>query len=144
MRLNLGASFIIMRQGLLAIDYEFVDYSTAQFSSSNYHFNPENQDIAELFKTSHSVRIGAEYRIGIAALRAGGFYYGSPYTKETINKDNNILGYSAGIGFKSGYTYFDISFSQLIEEYNYAPYSYEMSNIDNKNTKITATLGFRF
>lgn len=144
LRINTGVSFLIMRQALLAVDYEFVDYGSAQLSSTDYNFNTENRDISNNFKGAHSVKIGAEYRLGMVALRAGGFYYGSPYAKETINKDASILGYTAGIGFKSGITYFDISFSNLIDDYKISPYGYENANIKNTNTKVAATLGFRF
>jgi hypothetical protein len=144
MRLMSGVSFMIMRSALISADYEFVDYSTAQLGAAEYSFTQENRDIAEFYKPTHSFRLGAEYKMGILAFRAGGFYYASPYENSLINKDNYKLGYSAGLGFRSGSYYFDIAYSKTMENLKYSPYEITSASIDSKLTKIIGTIGFRF
>jgi hypothetical protein len=143
-RLNAGISFLVMKRALLALDYELVDYGMAQLSADDYAFTNENNDISEFYKTTHSFRFGAEYKYAMIALRAGGFYYASPYESDLLNKDNYQLGYSAGIGFRSGSYYFDIAYSKSMENIKYSPYGITTASIDSNTTKIIGTIGFRF
>lgn len=148
-RIQGGVSFLVMKKALIAADYEFVDYSTAQLAASDYAFTQENRDIAEFYKATHSFRLGAEYKIAMLSLRAGGFYYASPYKSDLINKDNYQFGYSAGLGFRSGSYYFDIAYSKTLDNLKYQPYvltsgQAPRASIDSKMTKIIGTLGFRF
>ncbi|PLX24372.1 MAG: hypothetical protein C0599_02350 [Salinivirgaceae bacterium] len=139
-----GVSFLIKKRALISADYEFVDYSTAQLGADDYSFTQENRDIADFYKPTHSFRLGGEYKIAMLALRAGGFYYASPFNNDLINKDNYKLGYSLGLGFRSGSYYFDIAYSKTMENLKYSPYGLTTASIDSDMTKIIGTLGFRF
>lgn len=147
-RLQSGISFLVKKQALIALDYEFVDYSMSQITSTSNEFRESevNNNIINFYEPTHSFRLGGEYKLGAIALRAGGFYYGSPYANDLMNKNNYKLGYAAGLGFRSGSYYFDIAYSKTLEDIKYSPYgaNYPTASIDSKMTKIMGTLGFRF
>jgi len=144
MRLQAGVSFLVMRTALVSLDYEFVDYSTAQISSEEATFNDANNDISNFYEPTHSFRLGMEYKWNMMAFRAGGFYYDSPHQSGYPNVNNNRLGYTAGIGIRSGSFYFDMAYSQMNEDFKYSPYYYEQGEVDSRSTRILGTIGFRF
>lgn len=144
MRLHAGVSFLLLRTALISMDYEFADYSTAQISSEEATFNETNANIDEFYETTHSFRVGAEYKWNMLAIRAGGFYYDSPHKSGYPNANNNRLGYTAGLGVRSGSFYFDIAYSQMNEDFKYSPYYYEQGKVESRNTRLIGTIGFRF
>ncbi len=144
MRVNAGASFLILRRALLSVDYEYVDHSLAQINSSSYAFTTENQNIEDWYQPTHMVKVGGEYKISIFSIRAGGFYGTSPFQSELANKDNTRMGYSGGLGLRSGSYYFDFAFSQMTEDFKSAFYNNQLGEVDSKKSMFLATIGFRF
>lgn len=144
LRLNFGTSFLINRIAIVSVDYELVDYSMSEISSSDNAFTSTNEDIDLYYKTAHNIRLGGEFRIGMIALRGGAFYYGSPYTANSINEDNNWLGFTGGIGFFTGQHYFDLTYGYKMNEFNYQPYRLAQGTVDSNHTTFRATFGFRF
>ncbi len=73
---NVGLAYTFGERGLLSADYEFMDYKSMKFSvlgtPSDYFYNL-NRTIKEYCGISHSVRVGAEYRITSTLTARAGF-----------------------------------------------------------------------
>ncbi len=140
-------AFIINKQALVSIDYEYVNYAQARLRSDNYSYFNENENINNYFKAGHNIRVGAEYRFGPISLRAGGAYYDSPY--KLTKRDSHTLIYSGGIGIRGTNMYFDVSYSYIAnKEYYYMYQGYGVISpetiIKQNQNRIVTTLGFIF
>ena len=140
--------FIIKKVGLLGIDYEFVDYSSAHLRASKYSYSKENRAIREKYGEAGNLRIGTEWRINFVSVRAGVAYYGIPF-KNTAGNYGSHTNYTAGIGFREKLFFIDIAYilSQTKDRYYF--YDPDVAQIDPSNnnsgsTNVMITLGLRF
>jgi hypothetical protein len=141
--------FIIGKQALVNIDYEYTDYTLARLRSYDYGFFDENANIRSEYKASNNLKAGFEYRYGPVSFRLGGSYFDSPYASNHINKDAYTLVYSGGIGLRSEDVYFDVSYSYILNNNYYFMYEgYDMNSpataIEKQQNRIVTTLGFKF
>ncbi len=161
LRATLSAAYLMGKKGLVSLDYEIVDYSSAKLRNggNGETFFYENQDIAEAYRAVGNIRIGGEYRMNDnISLRAGYQLYPSAYKPQAFgtdqpNNDANLSVLSAGLGYKTGGFSFDIAYRyNTLTEYN-LPYPAPESNnypapgmakFDSKQNQIMFTLGFRF
>jgi len=103
-----NAAFIIRERGFISLDYEYKDFSSAQISSDDFIFSSVNDNIQQLYKPAHKIKLGAEYKAGIFSVRAGYGYFSSPFKSGYVPDDANSAGnlYSLGLGIDNGtYTY---------------------------------------
>ena len=152
-RINLGASYVFGKYGVISADYEFADYSTIRMKESESYdngiFTGENNSIRNEFQYAGNLRVGLEFRPSQTfALRAGYSLYQSP-EKEF---DNNLSFVSAGLGFRGQKGFFlDLGIEgRLGSEENFSLYE-DYSGISSPVGKLTytglkmlATIGFRF
>jgi hypothetical protein len=148
-RINTGIAFQIGTIGLISADYEYVEYSNAQFrhGADGYDFYNENDEIRSELKGASNFRVGAELRFGPTYIRGGYRYYGSAYKSGSLNEDADYNGYSAGIGYRQNKFYIDLSFSGLInyEKYMMYPNAWlEPVTMYNHDKILTGTVGFKF
>lgn len=145
-----SGAFILSDHGVINVDYEIVDYTSARLRednnfSSGADFSIENQNIKTNFQTAHNIRVGAEWRLDPFRFRAGYRFMGDPI-KNSFNTDNSSNIYSFGIGIKQEGYYFDLAYSlktyqatvPIIAEFN------DFAEVDLNDHYITFTLGFRF
>lgn len=142
-----SVAVVFSKFGLISLDYEYLDYSSAQFSVSDYDFNAENGDIKTLYQSTNNIRLGTEWKYMNFAFRGGYSFYGSPYKNENINGEKSS--YSLGIGYREGNFYFDVAwvYSETDNEnsfYNYGGVASNLYTVNNKNTNLLFTLGTRF
>lgn len=142
-------AFIISKQALISIDYEYLDYTKARLRSENYSFFTENDNIREFYKPAHNVRLGAEYRYGPLSFRIGAAYYDSPFKSDNINKDFYTLIYSGGIGIRGNDMYFDIAYSYIANSEFYSLYegfgvNSPTANLSFNQSRVVASIGFLF
>lgn len=145
-----SGAFIVGNKGVINIDYEVIDYSTARLRDdgefgAGADFSSENQRIESNFQAAQNVRVGTEWRLDPFRIRAGYRYMGDPI-KSNFNIDNSSNTYSFGVGIKEEDYYFDVAYSlktyevstPIIEQFD------QFSSVDLKDHYITFTLGFRF
>lgn len=146
-----SASVIVGRYGVINVDYEIVDYSTARIQEDDTYggagadFSRENQKIKTNFQMTQNIRVGTEWRLDHFRIRAGYRYQGDPISDQ-FNIDNSASIYSGGFGIKEDEYYFDMAYS--LKTYN----SQTIVDIDQndvastslKDHYVTFTLGFRF
>jgi len=143
-------AFIIAKKGLIGIDYEYVDYTTASLSSSDPGvFTAANAAIQNKYTATGNIRIGAEYRVvdGIS-LRAGYAYYGNPY-QSSANIDASRQSYSCGIGFREKNHFLDLAYVYTmynVNSYLYDPTIAAVNPISNalSNYSLMMTFGVKF
>ncbi|WP_321345929.1 outer membrane protein transport protein [uncultured Draconibacterium sp.] len=161
LRATFSGAFVIAKKGLISIDYEYVDYSTAKLrkGGDGYNFTDENQEIKDAYKSVGNIRIGGELRAtNNLSLRAGYEYYPTAYNSTSLGneqfKSNDKLSiYSTGLGYRFGSLTFDLAYRLTdMEEYE-LPYSAPVSGIypvpqaakfDGLTHDVMFTLGFKF
>jgi hypothetical protein len=147
-----SAGFIIMKQGLINIDYEFVNYGRAKLKAgaadeSGYSFSDENTAILENYQAAGNLRVGTEWRIKPFTVRAGYALYGSPIKEGLSQSDAVKSSWSAGLGYRNSVFYADVAWvnTQWTEDYYfYHPDSIDPASIKTKITQIVLSVGARF
>lgn len=143
-RIMLGISSFFYKNGFISVDYEHMDYGQSKLSSSSYSFATENQDISRDFQSTHSLRIGGEWRMDNLTLRGGYNITGSPMNPDV----NDIISsaYSWGAGYRIGNAYFDFAYSKRTTEnlfYIYNPDYVNPASIKNITSNYIFTLGYK-
>jgi hypothetical protein len=84
--------------------------------------------------------------MGPIAARIGYGFYGSPYVSSSDRLNNNYKyqSYSAGIGVRGKKAFFDVAYVLNKSNEEHKLFMNEIAKLDNEQTKIMATLGFRF
>lgn len=155
---------------ILSADYEWNGYSGMRLSNNNgrEYIDLSNQ-IREYYKSTHTVRVGGEYRFTKNfSLRAGYSYQTSPVNDEMFDNKTGVATagtimsytlpkstqyYSAGLGYRYKNLYTDLTYMMKKHDFEYhafAPDEYGHSlisptaTISSKNNHIVWTLGVRF
>jgi len=148
LRANASICYIPNENILINLDYDLANYNAIKMRSESYDFANETQNIINNYKVGHSVKLGAEYRVGALNLRLGGAYYTSPYKSSSPNSNSDTWLVSAGLGFRTNYFFFDIAYSYLANSYVYYMYeglvSSDASKIKFNRHQISFTIGCKF
>lgn len=103
-------AYIFGKNGLISFDYAIKDYSNTQFRPKRESlFRDLNAVMADELTTASEYRIGAEYKIKQASLRAGYRFEESPYKNESTIGD--LTGYTAGLGYNFKGSRLDLAYS---------------------------------
>jgi hypothetical protein len=145
-----SASVILGSYGVINVDYELVDYSTARLSNDSRYSNGvdffnENDNIRSNFKLAQNVRVGSEIRLDPFRVRLGYRFQGDPLKGDLdFNSGSSI--YSGGFGIKKEEYYFDVAYvlkKQSVESsINTEELQYATTSLSEHY--VTLTLGFRF
>lgn len=146
-RIGVNAAYLIKKMAVIGVDYEYINYKSAQLSSDNIgDFNFVNNTIKSKYKGGHTVRIGAELNIKPVMIRAGYNFQGSPlnntsggtFVRHTI---------SAGLGLRgSGRWYVDIVIARSMTSEDYFLFTTmnTKARLDFNSTTLGATVGLKF
>ncbi len=142
-----SVAFIFKQNGLISLDYEYVDYSSAQLKGKSYDFYDENQQISSIYRPVSNIRVGAEWRFGHLAVRGGYGYYQSPYAHEINDGKRQVI--AAGIGFRSNNFYLDFGYNHIQCSEDYYLYSSETIQappvvIDTRQNNFILTIGMKY
>lgn len=114
-RFNASLAYVLGNQGIINVDYEYVDYSTARFDDDrnfDYDYSFINNRISEVLTQTHNLRFGTEIRLDPFVLRGGFRYESNPYGDNTIlNPDESRKTYSLGGGYRYKNFNFDLAYS---------------------------------
>jgi hypothetical protein len=138
--------FVVLKNALLNVDYEYVDYSYAQLSSSPNVFSDVNKTIRSNYTSTSNLRVGGEVRLDPITIRGGYALYGSPFLGGE-NKNASRSSYTAGLGFREN-NYF-IDFAYVFTKYTQYNYLYDpalVSSVKNnyQNSSFMFTFGVKF
>lgn len=146
MRAIASLGFVIQKMGLVGIDYELVDYSSANLSSSSYKYFDENTNIRGKYTSASNIRLGTEWKLEPLSIRAGYAMYGSPY-RTIVNNDGSRTSYTAGIGFRENNFFMDFGYVYTVSSEKYYLYNPALTNaadIKTVSSSYMMTLGIRF
>ncbi len=128
--------FVINKIGLLNVEYEYVDYSTASLSSSPNVFSDVNKTIENKYTATGNLRIGGEVRLDPIAFRLGYALYGSPFAKNENNTASRTS-YTAGVGFRQNN--YNIDFAYVLTKYSQSNYLYDPSIVNASKSDYSAS-----
>lgn len=157
-KLNGGVSYLFIG-GLVTVDLEYIDYSSMHFSASN-SLSPStkdeldramNDEIKATYSGALNLRAGAEYFFTNQVVgRLGYVQKSSPYK----NADLKTEIASAGLGYRMGNMYIDLTYQNSKQSYTSIPYQFDTNfwqdydipeaKISNVRHQAYVTVGFKF
>ncbi len=111
---------------------------------ANFGFEAENNEIKNTMKSTHNLKIGAEWKVSFVSLRGGYAYSQSPYKDIDWQSDTQSFSLGAGLNFKTWN--FDVAYQRVIRTYDYYIYESDLvnaANIDRTDGNFVATLRFK-
>lgn len=140
-------AFIIGKVALISADYEYIDYTKAELQSYDYGFYDENSAIRNKYNKTQNIRVGAEYKYGQFAFRAGYASYGSPFAAGINDGQKNY--YTGGVGYRDENFFVDLAYVRSDSNEDYYLYStenIEVNPVKNKyiTNNILLTVGVRY
>jgi len=147
-----GLGIQIKKVGLLSVDYEYVDYSSAHFyqTGDGYDYGEKNANIRSSLKSVNNIRAGGEYRLNNVYFRAGYGYYGKAFKQGEDNEDLDYSSFSVGTGFRERNISIDFGYTHNKYSQKYFLYpldsSYDpaLANLNSTQNMFTLTVGYRF
>lgn len=148
-----SAAFILGPVGVISADYEFIDYRDglllqSRFATNGYTYAVENDAIQRLYRPSHNVRIGGEWRVSKEfRARSGVHYQQSPFTLDALPTARPFITYSLGGGYRSTKFYADAGFRLRFDNeqvYFYDPALVNPATIESTMTELVLTVGIRY
>ena len=143
---------VIGQIGMIGAEYQYVDYTTAKFSSkediyADDVFENTNSDILNSLKATSTFRFGTEWAIGIFRIRGGYSFGTSPYIAKS-DLDDQTETFSVGAGLRFENFLLDFGYARTKEYGYFYPYTvyYPSPNVRSvyKYDQYQLTLGFRF
>lgn len=100
-KLSVGATAFLSKYGFVTADLEYVDYTSARYSSTNGAFGGDVPDVGSDLQNTFNLKVGVEGRWNILRARAGFAYFDNPYRTFDYNRQS----ISGGIGImrKNGF-----------------------------------------
>ena len=148
-KFSMGGTYIT-KMGFISTDIEFVNYSKGKYSSNTQDitYNPDNDDIRDVYKTAVNFRIGGEVRMDMYRFRVGYNLMGDPY-KDNDGLKRNINSYSGGAGIKTKHFFADLAFVLRKQNGARVPYSTPdfptpVASLNYTNTSFILTVGTTF
>lgn len=154
-----SAAVTINQYGFLSFDYEFVDYSEANYnfnrvsSSSDFTYENElNQQIDVKYTGAHNFRFGAEASIDNFRIRGGYAIQATPFNDGIATGDADFAKntFTAGVGIREKSFFIDLAYvntsSTEFDQHYYSDVNggNEGATIDKRFSNILMSFGFRF
>lgn len=153
LRANVGLAYFLPKKlGVLSADLGYVGYRGIKLRSNVAGApweNDQNSAIGQGFRDVISVRLGSEFRLGIARLRAGFTQSGAAQNfNDGINRSITTLNFGAGARFKR--FFIDFAVNSFSTSFAYSPYelidttAFASAAIDSRRTQAFFTVGSHF
>jgi hypothetical protein len=139
-----GVALLVEKKALFSFDYEYVDYTTTRFRSSEDSYSTLNNIIQNTFQETHNFRGGVEFRIDPVAIRGGYATYMSPYKSSHPNKGADVSYITGGIGYRQGNFSLDFAYARALSSMKHFLFNNEAANIKYASNQFVSTIGFRF
>lgn len=158
---------VVGGKGIISADYEYTDCpSTRIIDDYGRELLDATAEIKTYLKATHTLRVGAEYRVTPAVSLRAGYSYQTSGTQDVVKNDdvevevsgtNPAYSYdtsnqyiTAGLGFHKGSFYADLAYVNQTRKSNYHAFSgiqdlsTVMTEVKDNNNRVQATIGFRF
>lgn len=157
---GISTAAVIKQAGFIGLDLEYVGYQGMRFqpaandqtASLDYrrYLSDLSASVKGLYKSAIRARIGAEFVLDVFRLRAGYQLQTSPYQTQLSDISDLRHQLSFGLGLRGEKVFFDVTYLQSIQQFEYLPYApLTQANLQRvtgtrRDGYIMATLGFRF
>ncbi len=141
-KIDAGIAIVVGKNGLISVDYEFINYSSINIGSSNY-FEYENDEIRNTMTSTHNIKIGTEWKVSFISFRAGYAFSQSPYKNTDWQSDTHSYSFGTGLNFKTWNL--DLAYQASSRNYDYYIYDTNLvdaANINRTEGNFVATLRF--
>lgn len=147
-RYNASLAYLFGPSAAINVDYEYVNFSTAQFNDRQgfeTDFSASNQEIEEVLEAGHNVRVGAEIKLNPFILRGGFNYESNPYSSLSALEGGRTT-YSLGGGFRNKNFNLDVALSRRFSEISQPVYAAadSFAEINETETNLVFTVGWRW
>lgn len=150
-RIGVNAAFIAGPFGLISADYTFTDFTKARFRASDlvldaYDFAQENSNIATVFRATHSVRLGSEWRNGNWYYRLGWALAPDAYIASDPRRGLAHKTYAGGLGYRTEHLSIDLGLNYVRStsfQFLYDPALIEPTREDRDTFRALLTISFR-
>jgi len=142
-KISVGATAFISKYGFITADLEYVDYSSARYSSTNGAFNGDAPEVGNDLQNTFNLKVGAEARWNILRARAGFAYFDNPYRSFEKNRQS----ISGGIGIMKSNGFFVDATYRLSSFNNPTITAYAGSDVITSESNISSvrlTIGKSF
>ncbi|SDL84843.1 hypothetical protein SAMN05421823_108268 [Catalinimonas alkaloidigena] len=159
-----GISIFAGKNGFVAADVEYVNYTSARVRDSNGSMDIDNIKIGNIAQSALNFRIGGEYRYDMFRVRAGYSLYGSPYRENTVSINQSSVGksplsnldvqgstqsFSGGLGLRLEDFYVDLAAIYSLRDSHYFPYQVRQGTgasamNDLSSTTVSVSIGSFF
>ena len=142
-RITASGAYIIGKQGLISFDYTYKDYPNIKYRENNSDFIETNQNFSSNYRATHSFNLGTEWRFDRLSIRGGYHYSKNPNLLVAIGgntNDDNIRGFSTGLGYDFGNMKIDLSYSKFENQEFESIYNPGDIILDNDTSRISGTL----
>ncbi len=144
-------AFVAGKIGVFALDYEYANYDRIKMSgtrNNSYNYSDENKTINEIYKGTHRLRAGMEFRVAEALyVRGGTIYQQSPFISGVGANTSPRMTYTGGVGFRSDTFHVDLSAGYTTGKetyYLYDPYYVDAATVRNNRFMGVLSIGFRY
>lgn len=132
--------FLLGNAGLISLDYEYIDYTSARLRSDEYSFSEENRRIGQKLNSQHGIRLGAEVRLDPLVLRGGYAHYTNPYAAGINDATRTVL--SAGLGFRESDYFIDFAYTYSLHNEDYYLYAIAPRAVEREMGRQVFRLSF--
>ena len=163
-RFNASIAYTFGTYLALNAEYEYADYSTAEFTRNFGISKSQNYEIKNNMQAQHIYRVGAELNVEGMQVRVGYNNMTAPFkntaykdmdnaavtetSTEYMNRyDKEII--TLGFGYRGSSMYFDLAYMFQRQKSDFYPYyDYEIVNpcatVEHRDHSVMATVGMRF
>jgi len=157
-----GVAFVIGKSAIISFDYLFTDYNETDVFENGNAYASENDSINMHALSSHTFKVGAEYRLSEAFSVRGGFAYQTASVddkatkvppKNTIRtdmeyfKDQGSLYAAGGFGYRYGGFGLDLTYAYRQKNELFKPYETTELNaakVVTNTHNVVLSLSYRF
>jgi len=151
MRVVLSGAYIAGANGLVSVDYTYTDFRDMRFRPgdrflNDYDFAFENDVIANAFRSTHSLRVGTEWRNGNWYYRMGGGFMPSAYRNDEVRQSTSMRTYAGGLGYRTDHVAVDLALNYVQGQmvyFQYDPAAVQATVEDRRHYRAMLTLSFR-
>ena len=116
------------KHGIVSVDYSYTDYRNTRIRASRtlvdeYDFALENDVIKDRFASTHSVRVGTEWRSGSWYFRGGAGFFPNAYVDKDPRQGTAYKVYTGGLGFRITHMSVDLALLYGQRDTVWYPYS---------------------
>ena len=170
-RMMFGVAGVIGGRAILSADYEYQAFQDMATSDSYGDFTEFNNNVKSYFKSSNTLRVGAEFRVTPRFSLRAGYSISSSAVKDEVKRsdvevitsgcnpaytlNNNTSYITAGLGYRVGGFYADLAYAHkhMSSSYHgfasFADYTQywedgPTAKIDTNSNQLVITLGYKF